>query len=120
LLVGGFFRSLQFTSLNAVAYADIEPARMSQATSFAGVAQQLSGSVGIAIAALVLEITRGVKGDITLTAQDFSIAFLVMAVIAGSSALIHRRLAGTAGAELSGHGRTRVAAAAADGVEPTA
>jgi EmrB/QacA subfamily drug resistance transporter len=119
LLVGGFFRSLQFTSLNAVAYADIEPARMSQATSFAGVAQQLSGSVGIAIAAMVLEITRGVKGDTTLSAQDFGIAFLVMAVIAASSALVHRRLAGTAGAELSGHGRARVAAAA-DGVEPAA
>src|SRR3712207_231201 len=33
LLVGGFFRSLTFTALNTIAFADLEPPRMSQATS---------------------------------------------------------------------------------------
>src|SRR6201996_3443759 len=33
LLAGGFFRSLQFTALNVIGYADIEPPRMSRATS---------------------------------------------------------------------------------------
>ena len=42
LLIGGFFRSLEFTSVNALAYADIEAAVMSRATSFSSVAQQLS------------------------------------------------------------------------------
>ena len=32
LLVGGFFRSLQFTSVNTIAYAEIEPPLMSRAT----------------------------------------------------------------------------------------
>ena len=31
LLVGGFFKSLQFTSINTLAYADIEPRAMSAA-----------------------------------------------------------------------------------------
>src|SRR6266702_3738957 len=31
LLSGGFFRSLQFTSINTIAYAEIEPAKMSRA-----------------------------------------------------------------------------------------
>ena len=31
LLVGGFFRSLQFTAINALGYADIMPLRMSRA-----------------------------------------------------------------------------------------
>jgi len=32
LLIGGFFRSLQFTSLNGMAYADLEQAQMSRGT----------------------------------------------------------------------------------------
>ena len=46
LLVGGFFKSLEFTSINAIAYADIDNKAMSRATSFASVAQQLSLSAG--------------------------------------------------------------------------
>jgi len=40
LLTGGFFRSLQFTSVNVLAYAEVERERLSHATSFAGTAQQ--------------------------------------------------------------------------------
>jgi EmrB/QacA subfamily drug resistance transporter len=58
LLVGGFFKSLQFTAINSIAYADIEEKDMSKATSFASVAQQLSMSAGVATGALVLEIER--------------------------------------------------------------
>ena len=48
LLVGGFFRSLQFTSINTIAYAEVEPARVSRATSLVSVAQQLAISSGVA------------------------------------------------------------------------
>ena len=47
LLVGGFFRSLQFTGVNTLTYADIPPAKMSRASSFAAMAQQLSISLGV-------------------------------------------------------------------------
>ena len=57
LLVGGFFRSLQFTSINTIAYAEIEPARVSRATSLVSVGQQLSLSAGVAVGALVVELT---------------------------------------------------------------
>jgi EmrB/QacA subfamily drug resistance transporter len=120
LLVGGFFRSLQFTSLNAIAYADIPPSRMSQATSFAGVVQQLSGSVGVALAALVLEGTRWYHGDPVLTARDFGLAFVVMAIVAVSSVPFHARLAPDAGAEISGHRRARVRAETDEITEPAA
>jgi len=33
LVVGGFFRSLQFTAINTLAYAEVEPAQMSRATT---------------------------------------------------------------------------------------
>jgi len=42
LAVGGFFRSLQFTAVNALAYAEVPPERMSRATSLASVGQQVS------------------------------------------------------------------------------
>ncbi len=46
LLAGGFFKSLEFTSINSLAYADIDTKALSRATSFASVAQQLSLSAG--------------------------------------------------------------------------
>ena len=63
LLVGGFFRSLEFTTINSIAYADIDTKAMSQATSFASVAQQLSLSAGVAVGALVLEFERMGRPD---------------------------------------------------------
>lgn len=102
LLAGGFFRSLQFTSLNAIAYADVPREQMSRATSFAGVAQQLSLSAGVTIAALVVEATRAVHGEPAITAQDFAWAFVVVALIGASSALFHARLDRNAGAVMAG------------------
>lgn len=104
LLVGGFFRSLQFTSLNTLAYAEIEPARMSRATSFAGMAQQLSLSVGVGTGALVLHLAATVDGAGWIEAGDFAPAFAVVALIAASSALVFLPLPRDAGAEVSGHG----------------
>src|SRR5262249_50954915 len=63
LIVGGFFRSLEFTSLNTIAYADVEQARMSRATSLVSVAQQLSISVGVAIGALAVDLTLWARGQ---------------------------------------------------------
>jgi MFS family permease len=104
LLVGGFFRSLQFTSLNALAFADVDSPRMSRATSFTGVAQQLAVSAGVAVAAFALEIARGLRGETALTQTDFAIAFVTIGLIAAFSAVIHWRLPATAGAALVGRG----------------
>jgi EmrB/QacA subfamily drug resistance transporter len=52
-LCQGFFNSLQFTSMNSMAYADIEPADSSMASSIASSMQQLSMSFGLACGSLV-------------------------------------------------------------------
>lgn len=101
LLIGGFFKSLQFTSINSLAYADIEPRAMSRATSFASVAQQLSMSAGVAAGALVLELQRHGRGHVEVTTEDFATAFVVVATISALSAFIFWRLPRTAGASLS-------------------
>ena len=105
LLVGGFFKSLQFTSINSIAYADIDTKAMSRATSFASVAQQLSLSTGVAVGALVLEFERLGRPDSTVVAGDFPAAFLLVAVIAASSALVFALLSKEAGASLASRAR---------------
>lgn len=52
-LTQGFFNSLQFTSMNSMAYADIEPADSSMASTIASSMQQLSMSFGLACGSLV-------------------------------------------------------------------
>jgi EmrB/QacA subfamily drug resistance transporter len=102
LLLGGFFRSLEFTALNAIGYADISLAKMSRATSFSSVSQQMSQTVGIAAGAAALESIQWIYGDAALIARDFGPAFFIVALISTSSALIFARLSPDAGAEVSG------------------
>ncbi len=102
LLTGGFFRSLEFTSINVLAYADVPDPSMSQATSFVSAAQQVSLSIGVAAAALILEAVRWERGDPSITAQDFMPAFFVVALISATCTLVFAMLPRDAGAELSG------------------
>ncbi|HML06682.1 MAG TPA: DHA2 family efflux MFS transporter permease subunit [Xanthobacteraceae bacterium] len=102
LLVGGFFRSLQFTAINTIAYAEIEPRLMSQATTLVSVAQQLALSTGVAVGALVVELTLRLKHGSEIGAMDFPPAFLAVGLLTAAAALIFLRLPPEAGAELAG------------------
>jgi EmrB/QacA subfamily drug resistance transporter len=101
LLVGGFFRSLQYTSLNTVAYADIDPRYMSRATTLVAVSQQLSLSVSVALGASLVEMTLALRGAEKITAADFQPAFVIVALISAATFLMFRRLPPDAGAEVS-------------------
>ncbi|HEX5377553.1 MAG TPA: MFS transporter, partial [Phenylobacterium sp.] len=63
LLIGGFFRSLQFTSLNGLAYADVDQGQMSRASTMSSMAQQLVQSIGIGLAAMLLHMFMVMKGQ---------------------------------------------------------
>jgi EmrB/QacA subfamily drug resistance transporter len=111
LLAGGFFRSLQFTSINTIAYAEIEPRLMSRATALVSAAQQVSLSTGVAVGALVVEITLRLKHGTAMTAWDFPPAFLTVGAVTAAAALIFARLPPDAGAELAGRVGARSEAA---------
>ncbi|MBV9492508.1 MAG: MFS transporter [Verrucomicrobia bacterium] len=102
LLVGGFFRSLEFTCINAISYAEVDQPRMSAATSFASVAQQVSLSLGITVGASVLQACLALRGGKTLTDGDFWPAFVVVGLISLWSAFSFARLSHDAGAEMAG------------------
>src|SRR5262245_26785200 len=101
LFVGGFFRSLQFTSINTIAYAEVEPQRVGRATALVSVAQQLAVSSGVALGAMAVELTVYLRGGGPLQAADFPPAFLAVALISAFSTLIFARLAPDAGAEMA-------------------
>jgi len=101
LVVGGFFRSLEFTSLNTIAYADVDNRRMSRATSLVAVAQQVSIAVGVAIGALAVDLTLWAHGHTTIAAADFQPAYITIAVISGCAFFFFVRMPADAGAELA-------------------
>lgn len=110
LLLGGFFRSLQFTSVNALGYSDVDQRRMSRATSFISVAQQVALSIGVSIGALTLEAAMHLRGGTELAVEDFTPAFLMVGLLSALSFIAFLRLKPDAGAEVSRHkSRKRVA-----------
>lgn len=100
LLLGGFFRSLQFTAVNTLAYADINQTDMSRASSFAAMGQQLGISLGVGVAAETVSLSMSLRGGQTVDPQDVLIGFLVIGTLCSLAALSFWRLSSTAGASL--------------------
>ncbi|MVW72438.1 MULTISPECIES: DHA2 family efflux MFS transporter permease subunit [unclassified Bordetella] len=100
LLAGGFFRSLQFTAINTLTYADMTPERMSRASSFAAMAQQLGISLGVGVAAVTLNLSMAARGQHTVSVSDVMIAFVVIGVLCSASTFSFRKLSRSAGAQL--------------------
>jgi len=102
LVVGGFFRSLQFTAINTVAYAEVEPKQMSRATTLVSVNQQLAISAGVALGAFSVESTMLVRHVQELSATDFAPAFMVVAIMSAASAYFFYLMPIDAGHQVSG------------------
>ncbi len=102
LLVGGFFRSLQFTAYNTLAYGDVPRSQMSSATSLYVTGQQLAATIGISAGAVSLEISRTLAGHVTPQPIDFSHAFLVVALFTLAAAPIALLMPRNAGDDLTG------------------
>lgn len=98
----GFFMSFQFTAYNTVAYAEIEPERMSAATSFYTTFQQLMLSLGICTGALVLHGAVLTQGHDRPELSDFSIAFLIVTGISLLATIWNMRFSRTAGEDMRG------------------
>ncbi|MBB6144179.1 EmrB/QacA subfamily drug resistance transporter [Silvibacterium bohemicum] len=105
LFAHGALRSMQFTSIGTLAYADIPPAHMSRANGFFSAVVQLSGSMGIAIGAALVRASGWLRGHHTNppALRDFHFAILAVSGLVLLSLIDALRLAPDAGAVASGH-----------------
>src|SRR5690606_16649854 len=99
LLASGFLRSLQFTSINAIAYADVDQARMSQASSLAAMVQQVSLALGVTIGGFALSLAGAATGQPEGAPINFTFAFLTVGLVSIASVFEMRKLRPGDGAE---------------------
>jgi EmrB/QacA subfamily drug resistance transporter len=105
IFVYGAARSMQYSTLATLAYADIPPAQMSSANTLWNVAAQMTIGLGIAFGALSLRLASSLHGAADpmahFTLDDFRWAFACAGVITLSSLVGYYRLLPHAGRNLA-------------------
>jgi hypothetical protein len=102
LLVGGFSRSVQFTAVQSLGYAEMPTELFSRATSFLAMAQQLAQSFGVGLVALVVHLSLSWHDRIAIAPEDIALGYFTIGAMALASVVVFYRLPSHAGAELSG------------------
>lgn len=107
-LAQGFFNSLQFSSMNSMAYADIKTTDSSMASTIASSLQQMSMSFGLAFGSLITAWFLGdlLQSDREAVTTALHHAFLTLGVLTMISSLSFWTLRVTDGENVS-QGRTR-------------
>jgi EmrB/QacA subfamily drug resistance transporter len=84
LFINGLCRSMQFTTVNTLAFTDVAKERLAAANGFFSAVWQLSMSMGVAVGALALRSASYIHGHSTNapTLSDFHLAFFFVAGIA--------------------------------------
>lgn len=103
LLVAGLARSMQFTALNTLAFADIAPQQRASATTLMSMTIQISFSAGVAVAAMMTNISVLARGAIAPGLFDLRVALVMIGVIGMISTFWFISLPHDAGHEVSGH-----------------
>jgi MFS family permease len=103
LFVAGLTRSMQFTALATLAFADIDAEQRSSASTLSAMFQQVAMVFGIALATAFLNLSQAARSGAALALDDFRTAFLLMAAIVLLGAAMMLRLPRNAGVEVSGH-----------------
>ncbi|MDB5633626.1 MAG: major Facilitator Superfamily protein [Tardiphaga sp.] len=100
LFAGGMARSMQFTALNTMAFADIPQLQMSAANTLFSTVFQLALGLGIALGAAAIRLGEWLAPLIGLDrwpAAPFRLAFVVVALTALTGMIDNVRLARNAG-----------------------
>jgi MFS family permease len=113
LALAGASRSMQFTGLTMVTFADVKPEQRQPAAVVSALTQQIGMGGGVAVGALLLTFSQRLHGSATLTAPDFQAALVLAGVLSALAVVSYMSLAADAGDEISGHKRLQTAASAA-------
>jgi EmrB/QacA subfamily drug resistance transporter len=109
LFVAGLTRSMQFTALATLAFADVDGDKRSSASTLSSMFQQISMVFGIALAAAILNLSQVVRAGPALLLEDFRVAFVAIGAICLIASLQLLILPADAGSEVSGHRRPQTA-----------
>ena len=101
LFVAGMTRSMNFTAMSTLAFADIPAPMRPGATTLAAMAQQGAGTVGVAAAAVALGFFQMTRAGTELALSDFQNALMAAGGLMAVAVLWALRLPADAGAELS-------------------
>jgi EmrB/QacA subfamily drug resistance transporter len=103
LVVAGMTRSMQFTALATLAFADVEPEHRSSASTLSSMFQQITSVFGIALCIGLLGLAQLFHTGSPLGLLDFRFAFFAIGAITVAASLQLLTLQREAGAEVSGH-----------------
>jgi EmrB/QacA subfamily drug resistance transporter len=106
--VYGVARSMQFSTLATLAYADVAPQQMSGASTLWSAAAQMTVGLGIAFGAVALRGAAAFNGETSghvFTLEDFRIAFLLSGLLTLASIWGYWQLAHDAGQSVGGGSR---------------
>ncbi len=103
LAAGGLSRSLQFTSLNTLAFADVPQAKLAAASAMSSTMQQLSVALGVVLGSLSLVGSQVLSGHVQPELGDFRIAFLVSGLVVLGCVPFALLLPRDVGSRVSGH-----------------
>jgi hypothetical protein len=101
----GFLTSLQYTSMNTLAYADVGEHEAAGASTIASTVQQLAVSFGIATASLAaaLFIPNHLRASAPQLMHGIHLALFALAALTISSTVVFTRLRARDGAAVSRH-----------------
>ena len=104
LYLGGGFRSIQFTGVSTLAFADVPAAQMSDANTLFSTASQLAVGLGITLGAIGIRLGEQVGDWLHLTELpgiSFRLSFVFIALICLVGMIDSLHLAKTAGSSVS-------------------
>lgn len=103
LLCAGLTRSMQYTALNALGFADIPSSLRSSASTLNSMLMQVAMVLAIAFSVLLLNGSRFLAQREEVAPPDFTVAFVAMGLLVAGASLVFAKLPKDAGAEVSGH-----------------
>src|SRR5258708_13440803 len=97
LLAAGLTRSMQFTALATMTFADIEPRHRASSSTLSSMLQQVSMALGIAVGAVLLNVSQSLRGADRLALARFRLAFFLVGMFGNAASALFLLLGDVAG-----------------------
>jgi EmrB/QacA subfamily drug resistance transporter len=108
LFAGGLVRSMQFTAINTIAFADVPQTEMTSANALFSTVFQLSLGAGVAVGAVALRLGGLLSNWLgnSFSHGEYSVAFVLVSLLAAAGLVDALRLSPHAGIGLTGRTAT--------------